>query len=153
MDTPFNTPYNISEIEIKYKNKVNPSDRPKILRSQDSYNLLKSVWSDKIEYVEEFYVLLLNRGNRVLGISKISEGGLSGCSVDPKRVFQCALKANASSIVLAHNHPSGQLQPSEADIKLTAKIKSAGSFLEINVLDHIIITPYSYYSFSDDGIL
>ncbi len=153
MDTANFSAFKVAEIEVTYKNKVNPSDRPKITRSQDGYNLLKSVWSDKIEYVEEFCVVLLNRANKVLGISRISEGGLSSCIVDPRRVFQCALKANASSIILAHNHPSGQTRPSEADIQITKKIKTAGDYLEITVVDHIIVTPYSYYSFADEGIL
>jgi DNA repair protein RadC len=153
MDTAEFSPFKVAEIEVTYKNKVNPSDRPKIIRSQDCYELLKSVWSDKIEYVEEFYVVLLNRANRVLGFSRISEGGLTGCVVDAKRVFQCALKANASSIILTHNHPSGQTQPSEADIQITKKIKTAGDYLEITVIDHIIVTPYAYYSFADEGIM
>lgn len=154
MDASFHLPYDVSEIEITYKNKVNPSDRPKISRSQDCFDLLKNIWNlDKIEYVEEFYVVLLNRANRVLGVSKISEGSISGCLVDPKRVFQCALKSNASSIILSHNHPSNQIQPSDADVKITEKIKNAGAFLEIPVIDHIIVTPYEYYSFADEGVL
>jgi len=154
MDTPSNLPYNISEIEITYKNKVKPSDRPKISSSQDCYNVLNSVWeNDKIEYIEQFYVVLLNKANRVLGVSKISEGGIGGCICDPKRVFQCALKANASAIILAHNHPSGQTKPSEPDIQITKKIKNAANYLDLSLLDHLIVTPYIYFSFADEGIL
>ena len=154
MDTATFSTLKVAEIEINYKNRVNPSDRPKITRSQDCFELLKSIWNmDKIEYVEEFYVVLLNRANRVLGVSRISEGATAGCIVDPKRVFQAALKSNASGIILAHNHPSGQTVPSDSDVNITNKIKNAGSFLEISVLDHLIITPYEFFSFSDNGYL
>jgi DNA repair protein RadC len=145
--------HQVAEIEITYKNSVRPSERLKITGSKDAFELLKSLWSDKIEYVEEFYVLLMNKANKVLGISKISEGGLSGTLVDPKRIFQTALKTNALGIILAHNHPSGNLQPSEADIKITKKIKDAGFMLDIAVLDHIIIGDDRYYSFADEGSL
>jgi len=98
-------------------------------------------------------VLLLNRANRVLGFVKISEGGVSGTVVDPKKIFQIALKANASGIILAHNHPSGNTTPSASDESITAKIVAAGKFLEISVLDHLIITSEQYFSFSDEGRL
>ena len=153
MDTADFTPFKVSEIEITYKNAVKPSDRPKISCSKDAFELLKNCWSDKIEYVEEFYVLLLNKANKVLGVSKISEGGTSGCLVDPKRIFQTALKSNASGIILSHNHPSGNLIPSDADCKITRKVKEIGMLLEIAVLDHIIISADGYYSFADEGTL
>ena len=143
--------YKVAEIEITYRNKVNPSDLMKISKSNDCFLLLLDLWSDKMEYVEEFYVLLLNKANKVLGISKISEGGISGTLVDPKRIFQVALKANASSIILGHNHPSGNIQPSDADRKITKKIKDAGILLDIDVLDHLIVSANQYYSFADDG--
>ena len=95
----------------------------------------------------------MNKANRVLGISKISEGGLSGTVVDPKRIFQVALKANATSIIMAHNHPSGNVQPSEADLKITRKCRDAGALLDIAVLDHIILTADHYTSLADEGTL
>ena len=154
METQDVKSFKIAEIELTYKNKVNPSERPKISSSQDCYDVLNNVWdNDKIEYIEQFYVVLLNKANRVLGVSKISEGGIGGCICDPKRVFQCALKANASAIILAHNHPSGQTNPSEPDLQITKKIKNAANYLDISLLDHLIVTPYIYYSFADDGIL
>lgn len=154
METDTFSPFKVAEIEVTYKSRIKPSDRPKISSSQDCYDVLKSVWSkDKIEYIEEFYVVLLNKANRVLGVSRISEGSMFSCIVDPKRVFQCALVSNAANLILAHNHPSGSTTPSEADIKITNKIKTAGTYLEIGVLDHLIVTPYAYYSFSDDGTL
>lgn len=143
----------VAEIEITYKNAVRPSERAKIASSKDAFELLKSLWSDKIEYVEEFYMLLLNKANKVLGVTKISEGGTSGCLVDPKRIFQTALKSNASGIILSHNHPSGNLLPSEADRKITRKVKEAGLLLEISVLDHLILSTDGYYSFADEGAL
>ena len=146
--------FEVSEIQLSYKTKVKPSQRPKILSSKDAYNILLESWDDdKLEFVEQFKVLLLNRANRVLGVCKISTGGVSGTVADPKLIFAAAINANASAIILAHNHPSGQLKPSSADINLTKKIKEGGQFLEIPVLDHIIVTSESYYSFADEGLL
>jgi DNA repair protein RadC len=97
---------------------------------------------------------MLNKANKVLGYSKISSGGISGTLVDPKLIFQTALKANASSIILAHNHPSGNKQPSDADTRITKKCTGAGTLLDITVLDHLIITPDDlYYSYADEGTL
>ncbi len=107
---------------------------------------------NKIELVEQFMIVLLNRGNSCLGISNISTGGISACLVDPKIVFVTVLKARASSVILAHNHPSGNLKPSLADIELTKKLKEGGALLDVSVLDHLIVTPFSYYSFADDGL-
>jgi DNA repair protein RadC len=110
------------------------------------------IWDD-LEYRESFAILLLNRANRVLGIANISSGGLSGTVADPKVIFQQALKANASSIILLHNHPSGNTQPSEADITLTRKMKECGKFLDLPVLDHLIVTTDGYYSFAYEGLI
>ena len=103
--------------------------------------------------MEEFSVLVLNRANRVLGYARISQGGLSGTVADPKVIFQIALKSNSCSIIIAHNHPSGNTQPSEADIQLTRKLKDAGAVLDLPVLDHLILTSEGYYSFADEGLL
>ncbi|HOX77197.1 MAG TPA: JAB domain-containing protein [Bacteroidales bacterium] len=144
---------NLSEIEIFYRNKVRSSDMEKVCGSRDTYEVLMRIWSSKIDHVEEFMVLCLNRANRVLGWAKISQGGLSGTVADPKVIFQVALKSNSSSMILAHNHPSGNLHPSEADIQLTRKMKEAGILLDLPVLDHIIISSEGYYSFADEGLL
>lgn len=144
---------NLSEIEIFYRNKVRLSDMEKVCGSKDVYDVLQRIWSEKIDHVEEFMVLCLNRANRVLGWAKVSQGGLSGTVADPKVIFQVALKSNACSLILAHNHPSGNLQPSEADIHLTRKLKDAGVLLDLPVLDHLIVTSESYYSFADEGLL
>jgi DNA repair protein RadC len=143
----------LSEITINYIPKVKMSNLPKVLTSKDAEAQFRTLWSDKLEYIEEMYIMLLNRANKLLGFSKISQGGLSGTVVDARVVFQVALKANASSILLAHNHPSGNLKPSEADLKITKTIKEAGRFMEIPLIDHLILTQEGYYSFADEGIL
>ena len=140
----------IQEIKVSYTS--GNRDKVKITNSKDSYELLLSCWSHKtIELQEEFKVLLLNRNNQVLGIYPLSKGGVSGTVVDAKLVFSVALKCNASSIVIAHNHPSGNLKPSEADIRLTQKLKEAGNYLDVKVLDHIILSIEGYYSFADES--
>ena len=153
MNSTKNQNHEVAEIEITYRSNVKPSDRIKVNRSQDCYLLLRDLFGNKIEIYEQFYILLLNRANRILGFVKISEGGVSGTVVDPKKIFQIALKANASGIILAHNHPSGNIQPSASDEAITAKIVAAGKFLEISVLDHLVITNECYFSFSDEGRL
>jgi len=144
---------NLAEIEIFYRNKVRHSDMEKVCGSRDTYEVLQRIWSPKIDHVEEFMVLCLNRANRILGWAKISQGGLSGTVADPKVIFQVAIKSNACSIILAHNHPSGNLTPSEADINLTRKLKEAGTLLDLPVLDHLIVSSEGYYSFADEGLL
>lgn len=142
-----------SEITINWKPLESYADMPQITSSQMSADVLRTYWTDRLCYKEEFYILLLSQSNRVLGISKISEGGLSGTVVDVKMIFQAALKANAAKIILAHNHPSGNLSPSPQDRRLTRKICEAALLLDMRVLDHIILSYDDYYSFSDEGIL
>ncbi|MBR9846274.1 MAG: JAB domain-containing protein [Algicola sp.] len=140
----------IQEIKVSYTS--GNRDKVKITNSKDSYELLLSCWSQKtIELQEEFKVLLLNRNHQVLGIYPLSKGGVSGTVVDAKLVFSVALKCNASSIIIAHNHPSGNLKPSDADIRLTQKLKEAGNYLDVKVLDHIILSREGYYSFVDES--
>jgi DNA repair protein RadC len=144
----------VAEVEVSYRPKFKASERPKVSSSLEVYKLFINQWNrDKVELLEEFKIMLLNRNNRVLGIANISSGGVSGTLVDPKIVFSIALKGNASSIVLAHNHPSGNLKTSEADIRLTRNLVQAGLLLEIPIFDHLIITNYGYYSFADDGMM
>lgn len=143
----------LSEISINYKPFIQLSSLSPIINSKGTEAHFRSVWSDKMQYVEETYILLLNRANKPLGFSKLSIGGTAGTVVDTKVVFQTALKANASSIVLCHNHPSGNLKPSDADIKITKAIKEAGKIMEIPLVDHLIITDEGYFSFADEGII
>lgn len=143
----------VDEISIVYHHTVRPSERKKVNSSSSAHEILRSIWNDQVELYESFYILLLNRANKVLGYRLISQGGVSGTVVDPKAIFQAALLANASSIILAHNHPSGTLTPSEADDRITKKLKAAGEFLEISVLDHLILGDDQFYSFADEGRL
>ena len=144
----------VAEVELVYHSKVKASERPQITSSSDAYEIFKNIWEDgKMELVEQFKVLFLNRANKVLCVYNISSGGITGTIADPRLIFAAALKVNTCSLVLAHNHPSGALKPSRADEELTAKIKGAGSFLDIKVLDHIILSTEGYYSFADEGLL
>lgn len=144
----------VSEVGLVYKSQVKASERPAVSDSKSTYELLKRNWdADKIELMEQFKILLLNQANKVLAISELSTGGITGTVADPKMIFMTALRANACNIILAHNHPSGSLKPSRADIDLTKKIREGGQLLEIGVLDHLIITSEAYYSFADEGMM
>ena len=144
----------VAEVELVYKSKVKPSQRPLIKSSKECYDILLQNWDqNKIEFVEQFKIILMNKANRVLGIYELSTGGVSSTVVDVKLVFVAALKANACNIILSHNHPSGNLKPSKQDEELTGKIKEAGKFLDIQVSDHIIVTSEGYFSFADEGLL
>ena len=142
----------IAEVEISYSHKIKPSLQAKACSSSDVYKHVLPLWKN-IDYYESFAVLLLSRANKILGLHWISTGGISGTTVDSRRIFQAALKSCSSGIILLHNHPSGQLNPSDADLQLTRKIKEGGSFLDIPVLDHMIITSEGYYSMADEGAL
>ena len=126
----------------------------KINCSKDAYNVLLGNWNgSQIELLEQFKVMLLNRANKVLGLFEVSTGGVSGTVADPKIIFTAALKGGASGIIVAHNHPSGNLTASQSDIDLTRKLKEAGKFLEIQLLDHVIVTTEGYFSFADEGLI
>jgi DNA repair protein RadC len=144
----------VSEVKVSYHPKVKPSDRIVIKDSREAYQVFLDNWNkDTIYLVEQFYVMLLNRGNRVMGIYLLSTGGITGTVADPRIILVTALNGLATSIILAHNHPSGNLQPSQADIDLTQKIKNGGKYIDIAVVDSLIITPESYYSFADNGLM
>jgi len=144
----------VAEIKLSYENKVKPSEMKKIGGAKDCYETFIATWDQgKIEFVEQFKIMLLNRANKVLGICEISTGSVSGTLVEPRLVFAAAVKANASGIILAHNHPSGNLKPSRADELLTEKLRKGGELLDIVVLDHLIVTTEGFYSFADEGHL
>ena len=144
----------IQELQLVYKQKFKPSDRPKITTSEEAFRVFLSTWNlGTIGFIEEFKILLLNRANRVIGCYDVSTGGICGTIVDPRVVFAAALKSCAVGIILAHNHPSGNLIPSEADLQLTRKLKEGGLLLDIAVLDHLILSGESYLSFTDEGYL
>jgi DNA repair protein RadC len=146
------TSHKISEIEITYRPQKYSTE--KVTNSKNAEVVFREFWdTGTIEYYEEFKVMYLNRGREVLGIYTHSKGGLVGAICDIRMIFQAALKANAHSIIVAHNHPSGNLEPSQADKDITRKIKEAGKILEIPVTDHLILTQSSYLSFADNGYL
>ncbi len=126
-------------------------ERPQIGGSRDAWQLIAPLLMDLPH--EEFWILLLNRANRVIGREQISLGGVAGTVVDAKIVFRKAIEGMASSLILVHNHPSGNLQPSRQDIDLTRKLKKAGATLDIAVLDHLIIADSGYLSFADEGLM
>jgi DNA repair protein RadC len=143
-----------AEIQLSYRTTIKPSQRPKVTSSREVVNILRTHWdNDKIELIEQFKILLVNRANKVLGIFEVSSGGIAGVNVDPKLIFVAALKAGACGIILAHNHPSGNLDASQPDCDFTKKINQGCKLLDICLLDHIIITSESYFSFADEGIL
>ncbi|WP_290840321.1 JAB domain-containing protein [Flavobacterium sp.] len=142
----------VTEVELVYHNKQKFADRQQITSSFDAYQVLSEVWDEgKIELQEQFKILLLDRKNNVLGVSHISSGGVADCMVDAKLVFATAVKALASGIVLAHNHPSGNMQFSDADRALTRKFCEGAKNLDMQVLDHLVLTSEGYASMSDEG--
>ena len=143
----------ISEIEITYRNTVPRNQMRTVTSSRDAVDAFRDIWSNQMEHVEQFYILMINRANKVLGYTLIATGGVSATVVDPKIIFQDALKANASQIICAHNHPSGELKPSKEDDEITKQLKAAGETLGIKLLDHIIFNQKEYYSFLEKGIL
>jgi DNA repair protein RadC len=142
----------ISALELGRRRKeINTTERPKINGSKDAYELVKGDLMDLPH--EEFWVIMLNRANRLLKKHQISLGGVHGTVADPKIIFKTALESLASGIIVAHNHPSGNLTPSQQDIDLTKKLKEAGKLLEIQLLDHVIIASKNYFSFADEGLM
>ena len=131
------------------------SDFPavQIHNSLDASKFIRSFYLDDIEVFESFFILLLDRANNTIGYAKISQGGISGTLVDVRLIAKYAVDALASSVILAHNHPSGNLLPSSQDIELTRRVKEGLALLAVNVIEHIILTKDSYYSFADEGRL
>ena len=147
-------PWEVAEIQLSYKPKVKASQRPTVTNAADAYEVFRKYWNeDKIEFVEDFNVMILNRARRVLGIFNASSGGRSGTVADPKVVFAGAIARAACSIIVAHNHPSGNTTPSEMDLRLTRKLKQGGELLDIPVLDHIIMSSEGYTSLANEGLM
>ena len=137
----------VNEIQVLYKPRLDLKPLTKLVSSTEVVEFLNSIWTEDIEYRERFYAVYLNRQNKILGYYLISIGGCSGTVVDTKLIFQPAINLHASSIILAHNHPSGNTNPSEQDIRMTKRLVEAGKLLEIPILDHVIITVDNHYSF------
>lgn len=146
----------VSEISISYKTKFKASERPKIGASKEAVEIFRSFYSeDHIELREDFKMMLLNRANKVLGIVPISTGGICGTVIDIRIMLAITLKSLSSALIMCHNHPSGNVTPSDTDRQITQKMKEACTLCEISLLDHIIISPEEnvFYSFADEGIL
>lgn len=126
-------------------------EMPSIKSSNDAYRLLSPMMGDLPH--EEFWIVMLNRANKIITRYNVSKGGLTGTVIDVRLILKKALEVYAASMIISHNHPSGNLSPSDADIKITKKIKEAGVIMDIPVLDHIIVTDNGYFSFADEGLL
>jgi len=142
----------VASLELGRRRKLQESEeRIKVTCSQDVCNLFQPILGDLPH--EEFWVLLLNRSNKIIAKNKVSQGGIAGTVIDVRLILKSAIDHLASSIVLCHNHPSGNNQPSEADTNITKKMSEAGRIMDIPVLDHIIVTDASYFSYADEGML
>ena len=142
-----------AEIKVTYRKKSNSFDLIKVTQSSEIEELLRNVWSNQIEYKEEMILFCLNRQNEVLGYSKVSSGGSSGTVIDNKIILQIALNTHSSGIIVAHNHTSGNLKPSQSDIEVTRRLRSACELIDIKLLDHIILSKESYLSMTDHGLI
>ena len=144
--------YQVGEVELSYKSRTRSKNE--ILTASDAYQALLPTFKEgTIDYKEYFKVLFLNQENQLLGYTLISEGGLTTTDVDVRIILQAALLTNSVALILAHNHPSGNLRPSQEDKNLTQKIKDAAQLMRITVVDHIILTSEGYYSFANEGMI
>ena len=141
------------EIQLKYNKKLKASDFPKITCSNDAADYVKQIMGDNINMFEEMFILILNRANRVIGWYRLGKGGVSGVTADIKIMLKLLCTNLGSAAILAHNHPSGQLKPSQPDMDLTRKAKEAMRLVDAVLLDHVICTEESYLSFADEGLL
>ena len=145
-EVDFTKMYKAAEVKLTYITKIPASDRIQIKNSEDAACLFFTVWDrTTIEHIEEVKMIMLNRANRVLGIAHLTRGGLSGSIIDTRVILQYAIKANAHAVILAHNHPSGNLEPSEADIKITERLREALELVDIKLLDHLILNQDENY--------
>lgn len=146
--------YRVAQVELIYRRTPHQLEYPLVNSSLLASRILRSVWdANKLELCEQFKILLLDRASRCLGVSDMGSGGITGCVVDPRMIFVAALKANATGMILAHNHPSGNTRPSDADKHITEKIVKGGRLLDIIVSDHLILTRDAYLSFADEGLM
>lgn len=140
------------KMTLSFDKKIKRSELVYLTNSEQTANILRDIFNkDTFNWTEEVAMLCMNRANAVVGFYKVSSGGMTAAVIDSRVVFTVALNCGATNIILAHNHPSGNKQPSSADREITKRIKEAGALLDIKVLDHIILTDDSYYSFNDEG--
>jgi len=143
----------IANLELRAKKTPTNFEKVKIVSSKDAFKVISQFYFDDIDIFESFFILCLNRNNQTIAYAKISQGGVSGTVVDIKLIAKYAIDCLASSVILAHNHPSGNLKPSPEDIKITERAREALKILDIQVLEHVILTSDGYYSFGDEGII
>jgi DNA repair protein RadC len=144
--------YDMPEVQIKYR--TGNVQRQKIEGAEDSYNVFRGIFDeDTIDYDESVFVVFTNRALYTIGYFKVSQGGLSGTVVDPKKIFSVALQSGATGLIIAHNHPSGNLKPSVQDKELTTKLQQGAKILDLTFYDHLIITSDNYYSFNEEGLI
>lgn len=142
----------VAALELGRRRKeASGSDMMKIITSADAFTVLQPVFADLNH--EEFWILILNQANCLIGKQLISKGGMAGTVADPKIIFKTALEHNAAYVIMAHNHPSGSLKPSQQDLNITKKMVEAGRMLDLHVLDHLIVTDRLFYSFGDEGLI
>ena len=142
---------NLNEIQVSYN--TDSIRKPNIDNANTAYHLFLNSWNlNNIELLEEFKVMFLNQANKVLGLYSLSKGGINQCTVDIRHIYSIALKVNASAIIVAHNHPGGNLKPSKEDLKITSQIAAAGDILNIKLLDHMIITKEDFLSIEQSGL-
>lgn len=145
---------NLAEVMVSYSIGYPQSKLPKVCSSEEAYEIFNNIWSEHRAYKEEFYCLFLNRANRVLGFNLLHTGGTTSCIVDVKMLVQLAIGTNSHGVIVAHNHPSGNLKPSQQDQKLTSKLKTALNYFDILLLDHLILDDgFGYLSMADEGQL
>lgn len=142
----------VADVRVDVYPRIPKSQWPVVQASKDAYDHFRNIWQG-VNYRETMMAMFLNRSNKVIGVKEISTGGISATIVDVRLIFQAALGCNATNIILAHNHPSGNLEYSDADKSLTEKVKKAGDILDIKLLDHLILTDEGYYSFADKGLI
>ena len=146
--------FEIPRISISYSRKQNGYDRTYIRSSEELYHLCMSIWdSETIDLYEEFKVIFFDRSLSVIGYRNLGRGGVSGVIVEIRHILVIALECNASSFVIVHNHPSGNLTPSRQDVSLTNKLQQGANLLDLKLQDHLILTSQGYYSFIDEGII
>lgn len=140
-------------VEYNLTAKFSDFERMKITSSRDAADYIRNFYQDDIYIYESVFILLLNRANQTIGYAKISQGGISGTVVDIRIILKYAIESLASGVIMAHNHPSGQLNPSPQDIQLTKKLREAMLWMDISLLDSLIVMPDNYYSMADEGII
>lgn len=147
------TDIHVSEIELSYKPMIEPDERYKIHSSLSASNVFRKIWAPDMNIRESSYILLINQPGHVIGWHRVCAGGIRSTVVDIRLIFGMALKSMATKLIIAHNHPSGELMPGIVDKQFTEKIVAAGKLLEIEVLDHMILTNEGYFSFMEKGLI